>query len=181
MMGKKFWSRKVKGALLMAALMTSVGMGEAMTASAAAADYPAVDEVVAGLQNEQGTIFPIGGPNVNYEKFFTGRTFHAGLAKDSIGVSNVTFTKGAHTYWHKHHGTCQILVTESGRGYYQIWGEDPQELIPGKVVTIPEGVKHWHGAAPTSFMQHLSIMQANEDVSTEWLEPVDDKFYASLK
>ena len=72
-------------------------------------------------------------------------------------------------------------MTESGRGYYQIWGEDPQELIPGKVLTMPEDVKHWNVASPTSFMQHLSIMQANEGVSTEWLEPVDDKFYASLK
>jgi len=32
---------------------------------------------------------------------------------------------------------------------YQIWGEEPKELLPGQSVTIPEGVKHWHGAMPS--------------------------------
>ena len=181
MADKKIWWKKVKGLVLMGTLIASLGAGTATAADANAAVYPSRDEVMIGLESEQGTIFPIGGPNVNYEKYFTGKTFHAGLARDSIGISNVTFTKGAHTYWHKHHGSCQLLVTEAGRGYYQIWGEEPKELIPGKVVTIPEGIKHWHGAAPNSMMQHLSIMQANEGVSTEWLEPVDEKFYATLK
>lgn len=146
-----------------------------------AADYPTVEEVQAKLINVDGAIFPIGNPNVTYEKYFTGLTYHASLAKDSIGVSNVTFIDGAHTFWHIHHGTCQILVTESGAGYVQIWGQDPVELKPGVVFTVPEGVKHWHGAAPGKMMQHLSIMQSNKEVSTEWLEPVDEKFFESLR
>lgn len=35
-----------------------------------------------------------------------------------VPVVNVTFYKGAHTYWHRHYGTCQILVGASGHGYY---------------------------------------------------------------
>ena len=146
-----------------------------------AEDYPPVEEVQAKLATAGGTVFPIGNPNVNYEKYFTGRTFLAPLANDSIGVANVTFIDGAHTFWHIHHGSCQILVTESGAGYVQIWGQEPVELMPGIVFTVPEGVKHWHGAAPGKMMQHLSIMQSNSEVSTEWLEPVDAKFFESLK
>ena len=147
-----------------------------------AENYPTVEEVQAKLSTAGGTIFPIGNPNVNYEKYFTGRTFLAPMStKDSINVANVTFVDGAHTFWHIHHGTCQILVAESGAGYVQIWGQDPVKLIPGVVFTVPEGVKHWHGAAPGKMMQHLSIMQSSSEVSTDWLEPVDPKFFESLR
>ena len=151
-------------------------------AQAQAADYPSADEVTVKVANEPGTVFPVGNPNVNYEKYFTGQTFLAPLStKDSINVANVTFIDGAHTFWHIHHGTCQILVAESGAGYVQLWGQEPVKLIPGVVFTVPEGVKHWHGAAPGHMMQHLSIMQSSSEVSTDWLEPVDAKFFESLK
>ena len=149
-------------------------------ATAQAADYPSAEEVKAKLANVDGAVFEIGSPNVAYEKYFTGQTFLAPLAKDSIGVGNVTFIDGAHTFWHKHHGTCQILVAESGAGYVQLWGQEVVELKPGVVFTVPEGVKHWHGAVPGHMMQHLSIMQNNSEVSTEWLEPVDDEQYSKL-
>ena len=68
-----------------------------------AREYPPVKEVVAGLKQEQGTIFEVGKPNVAYEQYFVGKTFHAGLTKDRINVSNVTFTKGAYNFWHIHH------------------------------------------------------------------------------
>ncbi len=149
---------------------------------ATAEDYPPVEEVQAKLSTAGGTIFPIGNPNVAYEKFFTGQTYLAPLTTgQSIGVANVTFIDGAHTFWHIHHGTCQILVAESGAGYVQIWGEEPVELTPGVVFTVPEGVKHWHGAAPEKMFQHLSIMQTDREVSTDWLEPVDAKFFESLR
>ena len=32
-----------------------------------------------------------------------------------------------------------------------------EPLMPGDVVNIPAGVKHWHGAAPDSWFQHLAI------------------------
>ena len=147
-----------------------------------AADYPSAEEVKAKLANVEGAIFDIGNPNVAYEKYFTGKTYLAPLTSgQSIGVGNVTFIDGAHTFWHKHHGTCQILVAESGAGYVQLWGQGVVELKPGVVFTVPEGVKHWHGAAPGKMFQHLSIMQSNSEISTEWLEPVDEKFFESLR
>ena len=43
------------------------------------------------------------------------------------------------------------LVT-AGNGYYQEWGKEPVALYPGAVVHIPPEVKHWHGAAPDSWL-----------------------------
>lgn len=96
-----------------------------------------------------------------------------------MNVSNVTFAPKVINHWHKHKGSCQVLVGVSGRGYYQIWGEPAKEMKPGETMVIPEGVKHWHGAAKDGWFQHLSIMK--EGTGTEWLEPVDPKEYEKLK
>lgn len=166
--------------LSLAALTLMPSVMHAAAAKIDPATYPSVAQVEAGLKKEQGTIFPIGKPNVNYDTYFTGKTFLAPLGGENIGAANVTFTKGAHTFWHIHRGSCQILVPESGRGYYQIWGQKAVELKPGMVATIPEGTKHWHGASKNSMMQHLSIMES-KGVKTEWLEEVDQKEYDALK
>ena len=137
-------------------------------------------EIKTELEKSGGAIFPLGEPNTANEKYFTGKSYVAWLSKD-VPMGNVTFIDGAHTFWHIHHKSCQILIAESGRGYYQIWGEEPQELLPGQIVTIPEGVKHWHGAAPNNFFQHIAVMQPVEGISTEWLEEVDENFYKNLK
>lgn len=152
-------------------------LGMAST-SMAAVPVPTYDEVAAKMQGINGTVFPIGSYNEKYAPYFTGQTFLAPLAKD-VPVSNVTFIDGAHTFWHVHHGTCQILVGVSGHGYYQIWGQKPQKLEPGMTVTIPEGTKHWHGAAPGQMFQHIAIMEPKQ-ASTEWMEPVNQKDYEKL-
>lgn len=163
-------------ALLLGSLMTVGMMGSAM----AAEQPPTLAQVEEKMSHVEGTVFPIGSYNTAYAPYFTGHTYLASITKDGVPISNVTFIDGAHTFWHVHHGTCQILVAESGHGYYQIWGQEPQKLEPGQTVTIPEGVKHWHGAAPGSMFQHLSIMEPKSS-STEWLEPVDAEAYQSLK
>ena len=146
---------------------------------------PTEQEIISALKSDGGTIFPIGKPNSGVQGspndgHFTGTTFATRLAEGSVPVGNVTFTKSAHTHWHIHHGTCQILIAQSGRGYYQIWGQEPQEFLPGQVVTIPADVKHWHGAAPNHMFQHISVREPIEVVTTEWLEPVDEEFYSKL-
>ena len=45
----------------------------------------------------------------------------------------------------------------SGKGWYQEWNKPTVPLNPGTVIALPEGVKHWHGAAADSWMQHLAI------------------------
>ena len=51
------------------------------------------------------------------------------------------------------------------------------EAVPGDVVNIGPGVKHWHGAAPESWFSHLALEVPGEETSNEWLEPEDDEQY----
>ena len=45
---------------------------------------------------------------------------------------------------------------------------------------IPAGQKHWHGAKADSWFSHVAIAVPGENTSNEWLEPVDDEYYATL-
>lgn len=128
-------------------------------------------------------VFPIGAPNDAYAQYFIGQSYLAPVSTSQIGIFNVTFEPGCRNNWHIHHadkGGGQILVCVAGRGYYQEWGQPARELTPGDCVNIPEGVKHWHGAAPDSWFSHLAIEVPGEDGSAEWLEPVDDEAYGRL-
>ena len=52
----------------------------------------------------------------------------------------------------------------------------------GVTIAVPEGVKHWHGAAADSWMQHLTYhADAKPGNSNEWLEPVSDAVYGKLR
>lgn len=54
-------------------------------------------------------------------------------------------------------------------------------MTPGKIIEIPEGAKHWHGAAPDSWFSHLAFEIPGENASNEWLEPVAVEEYEKLK
>ena len=99
-------------------------------------------------------------------------------------IGNVTFEPGCRNNWHIHHadkGGGQILLVTGGRGCYQEWGKEARELLPGDVVNIPAGVKHWHGAASNSWFAHLAIEVPGENTRNEWCEPVAEKEYRLLK
>lgn len=76
-------------------------------------------------------------------------------------------------------GGGQILIGVAGRGFYQEWGKEAVELLPGTVVHIPAGVKHWHGAAPDSWFSHLAVEVPGEALSNEWKEAINDEDYFS--
>ena len=127
-------------------------------------------------------IFPIGTPNDGFAQFFTGRSFLAAVSKEQVSIFNVTFEPGCRNNWHIHHaksGGGQILICVAGHGFYQERGKDAVELLPGDVVNIPVGVKHWHGAAPDSWFSHLAVEVPGENAANEWLEAVTDADYAS--
>lgn len=129
-------------------------------------------------------VFPIGAPNTGLAQYFSGLSYLAPLSVEQVGIFNVTFEPGCRNNWHIHHahsGGGQILLCVAGRGYYQAWGEAPRELLPGDVVNIPAGVKHWHGAAPDSCFSHLAVEVPGEDCVNEWLEPVSEQDYRKLK
>lgn len=127
------------------------------------------------------TIFPMGEENKMFEKYFIGKSYLNMLTMERIVIGNVTFEPGCRNNWHVHHKGGQILLCTVGRGYYQEYGKEPQELHPGDVVNIPPEVKHWHGAAPDSWFAHLAIEVPAEGLSNEWLEPVSDEEYGKLK
>ncbi len=74
-----------------------------------------------------------------------------------------------------------MLIGVGGRGYYQEWGKEPVEILPGTVINIPPEVKHWHGAAPDSWFSHLAVEVEGEEASNEWLEAVNAEEYEKLK
>ena len=162
------------------ALSTMMFANTALAAVQTADEKIPVEEATKSLRATVKEVFPIGSPNVNYAKYFTGKSYlHPMSSGKGINVANVTFEPNCINNWHIHHGSCQILVGVGGIGWYQIWGQEPVKMTPGVSVTIPEGVKHWHGASGNSWFQHLSIMQ--DGATTDWLEPVDQSEYAKLK
>ena len=125
--------------------------------------------------------WPLGNPNEAFAQYFTGNSYLAVLDTAS-GLCNVTFEPGCRNNWHVHHGAVQMLICVSGRGWYQEWGKPAVELKPGVTIAVPEGVKHWHGAAKDSLMQHLTYhTDAKPGNSNEWLEPVSDEQYNTLQ
>ena len=115
-----------------------------------------------GAQASFKPMFGMGQPNDAFAQYFIGNSYLNPLTSaDTAGValSNVTFEPGCRNNWHIHHadkGGGQVLIVTDGRGWYQEWGKEPQLLAPGDVVVIPEGVKHWHGAAADSWMSHIA-------------------------
>lgn len=134
--------------------------------------------------HQKEMVFPIGNPNDGFSKYFIGQSYLAPVSTEQVGIFNVTFEPGCRNNWHIHNATKgggQILVCVAGKGWYQEWGKAPQQLLPGDVVNIPAGVKHWHGAAADSWFSHLAIEVPGEGSSNEWLEPVNDNEYSKLK
>ncbi|MCM1009328.1 MAG: carboxymuconolactone decarboxylase family protein [Fusobacterium sp.] len=129
----------------------------------------------------KGGEFGLGQENTAYAKYFIGKSYLNPLTTEGVSTANVTFEPRCRNNWHIHHKGGQILLVTSGRGYYQEWGKEAQELKAGDVVNIPAGVKHWHGAAKDSWFSHVAIAVPAENASTEWLEEVSDDEYNKLK
>jgi 4-carboxymuconolactone decarboxylase len=140
------------------------------------------EDARAAFQREM--IFPIGEPNTAYAPYFTGNSYLARISSEQISIANVTFEPGCRNNWHIHRATeggGQMLIGVAGRGWYQEEGEPAREILPGTVIHIPAGVKHWHGAAADSWFAHLAVEIPGENASTEWLEPVTDQAYDKLE
>ena len=134
---------------------------------------------------EHGGFFGLGEPNTAYAQYFIGSSFLNPLTnpKETVFIANVTFEPGCRNNWHIHHaekGGGQLLICVDGEGLYQEEGKDAVSLKPGDVITIPAGVKHWHGAKADGWFSHLAVECPGENTSTEWLEPVTEDEYGKL-
>ena len=93
-----------------------------------------------------------------------------------VSGSSVTFEPGARTAWHTH-PLGQILIVTDGTGWIQQWKGPVEEIHKGDVIWIPPGVKHWHGATPTTAMTHIAIQEQLNGKAVEWMEKVTDEQY----
>jgi 4-carboxymuconolactone decarboxylase len=115
-------------------------------------------------------------------EYFTGSVridplFEASDPSRTSGAS-VTFEPGARTAWHTH-PLGQILIVTAGAGRVQRWGGPIEEIRQGDVVWIPPGLKHWHGAAPTTAMTTIGIQEHLGGKVVDWLEKVSDAEYGT--
>ncbi|MGD1818085.1 MAG: cupin domain-containing protein [Pleomorphochaeta sp.] len=131
--------------------------------------------------------FGLGIANEMFAKYFIGKSYLNFYAKPGdwpVFLANVTFEPGCRNNWHIHHATekgGQILICTAGEGWYQQEGKKVQSLSEGSFVYIPSGVKHWHGAKKDSWFSHISVELPGTDCKNEWLEPVSNSYYSSLK
>lgn len=93
-----------------------------------------------------------------------------------LASNRVSFEPGARTAWHTH-PLGQTLYVTAGVGRAQTWGGPVLEIRAGDVLWIPPGEKHWHGAAPTTGMVHISMQEAEGGEYVTWLEQVSDEQY----
>lgn len=153
-------------------------LGLAMFAAAASPSAAQLAKETAAAQRviRAGSQPSATGPAEN----FTGRIRVDPLwtADERLNASGVwvTFEPGARSAWHTHPAG-QRLVVISGVGRVQQWGKPVQEIRPGDVVECPPGVKHWHGAAPTTAMTHLAVIGVIGGKNVEWMEQVSDAQY----
>jgi quercetin dioxygenase-like cupin family protein len=95
-----------------------------------------------------------------------------------VNTAHVTFEPGARTAWHTH-PLGQTLIVTAGRGLARRWGGPVEEIRPGDVVWFPPDEKHWHGAAPSTAMSHISVVEQLDGVSANWMEKVTDEQYGA--
>ena len=136
---------------------------------------------------DHANVFGLGQANSAYAQYFIGNSYLNPLTEPGrcrVFLANVTVEPGCRNNWHIHHAKSdggQILICLAGEGWYQEEGKDAVSLKPGKVITIPAGVKHWHGAKKDSWFSHIAIEVPGEETSNEWLETVDDETYVGLE
>lgn len=125
-----------------------------------------------------GTQASMKGP----AEFFTGEVtiqplFGAKQPDAPFGAAYVTFEPGARSHWHTHPIGQHLIVTD-GVGRTGTVDGKVAEFKAGDVLWCPKGVKHWHGASPTTPMTHIALTGTLPDgKNVDWMEPVTDEQY----
>lgn len=116
--------------------------------------------------------------------WFTGvvhvQALFAPQGQSRTSGGQVTFEPGARSAWHTH-PLGQVLIITDGTGWVQEWGGPVREMHKGDVVWIPAGVKHWHGATPTTSVTHIAIQEMENGSPVTWMEQVTDEQYKQSK
>lgn len=116
------------------------------------------------------------GPAARFTGAVRVDTPFAGRGDARVSGAVVTFEPGARTAWHTH-PLGQTLIVTNGCGLAQTEGAPAQSIRPGDVAWIPAGVRHWHGASPTTTMSHVAIVESLNGSGVQWMELVPDDQY----
>ncbi|MGH2887338.1 MAG: cupin domain-containing protein [Solirubrobacteraceae bacterium] len=118
-----------------------------------------------------------GMPSAQRGETFTGTVWSEPLLRDVPGVivNTVFFPPGVRTHWHSHE-TGQILIVTHGSGLAFNEDGDGGAIIPGDVVWLDPGERHWHGARPDTWMSHVAISLG----TTQWEDAVTDDEYSAV-
>src|ERR1700723_1535824 len=131
------------------------------------------------MQTTRSSIETAKGP----ADWFTGDVYIDAVAapagSSTFAAPPVHFTPGARTAWHTHPLGQTIFVTE-GVGLCQREGGPVETIRPGDSVYFEPGENHWHGAAPTRFLVHTAMQEADDSGSpVTWGEHVTDEQYSA--
>ncbi|THC46694.1 cupin domain-containing protein [Massilia sp. Mn16-1_5] len=141
-------------------------------AGAADAQAPAADLVI----TRNGAQASSRGPAANFTGAVRVDPLYGPQAPSRGSAAYVTFEPGARSAWHSH-PLGQTLIVTAGVGRVQRWGGKVEEIRPGDVIWTPPGVKHWHGASPTTAMTHIASQELENGKAVEWMEKVSDEQY----
>jgi quercetin dioxygenase-like cupin family protein len=78
-------------------------------------------------------------------------------------IRQVNFPKGIKNKFHSH-SIEQVLIITEGKG---IVATEKEEItvVPGDVIFIAAGEKHWHGATKDSTFSHLYVMSPDQQTT----------------
>ena len=116
------------------------------------------------------------GPSDRFTGTVTVRPIFDARPPGRTSAGEVRFAPGARSAWHRH-PLGQHLIVTSGLGWTQVEGGPIVEMHPGDVIWCPPGVKHWHGATPTTSVTHIAVQEAEDGTNVVWLEKVSDAEY----
>ena len=150
---------------------------------ALAADFPAGPTPAADMNENSQTVIKAETRTSRRasDSTFTGTVHHESMLSATgdapYAVSSVSFEPGARSFWHTHPAGQRLVVT-SGSGLTGTADGKVEIINAGDVVDCPAGVKHWHGAAPTTAMSHIVITPMKNGKNVEWMEAVTDEQYS---
>jgi quercetin dioxygenase-like cupin family protein len=102
-------------------------------------------------------------------------SLHSGRGDGAVRVDRISYEPGAHTHWHAHLGE-QVLYGEVGLGWVKFDGQPRMPIDHGRIVYVPVGAKHWHGATPEEQFVHIAFTAGGDTV---WMGEVTASEYSA--
>ncbi len=75
-------------------------------------------------------------------------------------IRQVNFARGIRNKFHSH-SIEQVLIITEGKGIVATEKEE-RTVVPGDIVFIAAGEKHWHGATKDSTFSHIYVMAPDQ-------------------